>query len=706
MSVTSHKTHYRTCNLCEAMCGLEITHNNNEIYTIKGDKKDPFSKGHICPKAIALQDLYNDPDRLRKPIKKVNGEWVEISWKEAFSLVTTKLKAIQNKHGKDAVAVYQGNPSVHNIGSMLYSSAFIKALNTKNRFSATSVDQLPHHFASQFMFGHSFLLPVPDINRTHYFLVLGGNPMVSNGSMMSVAGFSNKIRELQERGGKMIVVDPRMTETAEKSDQHVFIKPGTDVYFLVALLNELLVKNYIKVDDLPNWIKGADKLTALLHRFKNINIEELTGVPQKTVSKIAREFSESASAVCYGRMGVSTQEHGTLCQWLIYIINIITGNFDSFGGAMFTAPAIDTIKVAAPRGTSHQFKRWTSRVRSLPEFGGLLPVAALAEDCLTEGEGQIRALVTYAGNPVLSTPNGTKLEKALEGLDFFVAIDIYINETTKHADVILPSTTGLENEHFDLAFNTLAVHNTAKYSPPLFNLAKGALYDWQIFKALTLALNNNMSFLKKVLFKLSTPTRLLNIGLKKGPYPLTLKKLKQNQHGLDLGALKPCMPNRLFTKDKKVDLTPGILVEALNKLHLEAKDSTELHLIGRRHLRSNNSWMHNSERLVKGPNRCTIMINPIDAKKRNIEEGNIVAVQSGENTIHLPAELTEKLMPGVVSIPHGWGHNRSDTRWKVAESRAGVSINDLTDDQLIDEITGNAGFTGVKVEVALAEVTA
>jgi len=695
--------HYRTCNLCEAMCGLEITHNRGKILSIKGDKEDPFSKGYICPKAVALQDIHADPDRIKKPLKKTNTGWKEISWKEAFDLVETGLKKVQNKYGNDAVAIYQGNPSVHNIGMMLFSSPFFKSLRTKNRFSATSVDQLPHHFASQFMFGHSFLLPVPDINRTQYFLVLGANPIVSNGSIMSASGMPDKIKALQERGGKMVVIDPRKTETAQKGDRHVFIKPGTDVFFLAAILHVLFQNDLIALDKLPDWIKGTDELDGIFNRFNPEKVVEITGIPSNSTITIAREFASASSAVCYGRLGVSTQLHGTLCQWLINLINIVTGNFDREGGAMFSNPAIDIVKFSGPNGTVGKYNRWQSRVRGLPEFGGQLPVATLAEECLTEGEGQIKSLITSAGNPVLSTPNGRQLEKALTTIDFMVSIDIYINETTRFADVILPPATGLETEHYDLAFHGLAVHNTAKYSPALFKPVSGAKYDWEIYKELTKRMKTRSSFTGKVTDLFTTPERLLNHGLKKGIYPLNLRKLKQFPHGIDLGPLMPVFPESLYTQDKKLHLVPKILIDGFHKLSLEQVNNFNgaLSMIGRRHLRSNNTWMHNSLRLVKGPVRCTVLIHPDDAEKRNIKNGNKIKIKAlkTQYEIELVSEITDEIMPGVVSIPHGWGHNRKGTRWKIAEDHAGVSINDLTDHEMVDTLSGNAAFNGVPVEI-------
>ena len=688
-------THYRTCNLCEAMCGLEIAVEDGVIQSIKGDKEDPFSKGYICPKATGLQDIHKDPDRLRKPVKKVDGDWVEISWKEAFDIVEKGIKDLQKKYGDDSLAVYQGNPNVHSLGAMLFGPNFIRSLKTKNRFSATSVDQLPHHYASQFMIGHMSMIPIPDINRTDLFLCLGANPMVSNGSLMSAGGLPQKIKDLRARGGKVVVVDPRRTETADKSDQHIFIRPGTDVYLLASMINLILAKN--KNSTLPAHFEKSNELKSLFERFTPENTSAITGVGEETLKELVSDFTGVESAVCYGRMGLSTQEHGVLCQWMINLINILTDNFDKPGGAMFPSPAFDPVAMSG-RGTYKKYNRWQSAVRKLPEFGGELPVAAMAEDILAEGETPIRGLLTVAGNPVLSTPNGTQLEEALEKVEFMVSVDIYLNETTKHADVILPPATGLENDHYDVVFHSLAIHNHAKYSEALFEPQEGAMRDWEIFKKLTSRFAKQ-SLAEKAQAPFMNPKTIMDGGFKRSGGKVTVKKLIENPHGVDLGPHEPQLPEKIFTDSGKVDLAPPLFVDGLNKLKFEKEAKDDLVLIGRRLLRSNNSWMHNSERLVKGPQKCTLLIHPEDAKSRSIEHQQEVEVTSRVGSVKIKAEISDEIMKGVVSIPHGWGHNRKGTRWKIAEDHAGVSINDLTDDQFIDPVSGNAAFSGVSVEV-------
>ncbi len=687
--------HYRNCNLCEAICGIEITHEDGKILSIAGDKDDPFSSGHICPKAVALKDIYEDPNRLRRPVRRTADGWQEIGWDEAFDEVARRLSEVQAKYGRDAVAVYQGNPSVHNLGTMLNSRELLKSLQTRNNYSATSVDQLPHHFASWAMLGHQFLIPVPDIDRTDFFLILGANPLASNGSLMTSPDIINRLEAIRHRGGKIVLIDPRRTETTRVADEHFFITPGSDASMLFAMVHVLFAEGLVDLGRLSEFTDGVDVLRELAGGFSPERAEPLTGISAADIRRLTREFATAKSAVCYGRMGLSTQKFGGLCQWLVNAINILTGNFDRQGGAMFTAPAFDLVQTA--KGGEIR-DRWQSRVRKLPEFMSELPVAALAEEILTGGDGQIRALVTSCGNPVLSTPNGSQLDKALETLDFMVSIDIYINETTRHADIILPPASFLESSHYDIVFNTFAVRNTAKYSGPLFAKPDGTKYDWEIFQELSHRLDGKVEQMKP-----EPPEFKLNLALMFGKYQLSLEKLKESPHGIDLGELRPSLPGRLMTADKQIHLAPAILVGDLERLKNDSVlvDDNEFpfRLIGRRHLRDCNSWMHNSERLMKGKNRCTMMINPADAESLNLQDQQTVRVVSRVGTVVLPCEVTDNIAAGVVSIPHGYGHGRTGAKLDIAANHAGVSINDVTDQNVIDELTGNAAFSNTRVRI-------
>ena len=715
-------THFRTCSLCEAMCGLKIEHDGDSILSVKGDPDDPHSRGNICPKGVAIQDLHNDPDRLRYPVKRQDGAWVRIGWEDALDETARRLVEVQKQYGRNAVASYWGNPSAHNMGTALMIGAFNKSLGTQNVFSATSVDQLPHQFVQYFMYGSSLLFTIPDINRTDYMLMLGANPAVSNGSLWSCGDATKKMAEVGKRGGKIVLIDPRRTETTRYVAEHHFITPGTDAVLLLALLGVIFEKNLADPGRLQQWLKGWELVEPLSKTYSLDQAARITGIAAGEIERMAVEFASAEAAVCYGRFGVSTQEFGALCQWLIQVINIATGNFDRPGGMMFAKPALDLVKTTS-RGSHNKFR---SRVRGLAEFGRELPVAVMAEEMLIGGEGQVKALVTTAGNPVLSTPNGKRLDDALPNLEFMVSIDFYINETTCHADIILPPTGPLEHEHYDLVFNLFAVRDVAKFSPAMIEPGPDTRSDWQIYKGLVARINRLRgkrpslkmrlwSGLEKLFPYLASVEFILDLGLRLGPYGkgfvpfakgLSLARLKRHRHGLDLGALKPALPGRLFTRDKKIDLAPAILSDDIMRLkekYTGAERGGEangaLLLIGRRDTRTNNSWMHNSLRLVKGKNRCTLLIHPEDAVDHAITDGQPVTITSRTGAIRAVAEITDAMNRGVVSLPHGWGHHRPGISMEVASAHAGVSANDITDELLIDRLSGNASVNGVPVTI-------
>ena len=705
------RLHFRTCNLCEAMCGLRIEVEGERILSIRGDADDPFSRGFLCPKATALEDVHVDPDRLKHPLRRTGEGWTRIGWDEAFDDVVRRIGEIQARHGPDSVGIYLGNPNVHSLGALTHGLPFIRALRTRNRYSATSVDQLPHHLAATTMFGHMLLLPIPDIDRTQFFLALGANPLASNGSLMTAPGMPLRLKALKARGGRLVVVDPRRTETAEVADTHLFIRPGTDALLLAALVRTVLEERLERPGRLADFTDGLEQVRAAVAPFSPERVAEPTGIPAEQIRNLARNFARADSAVAYGRVGVSTQAYGGVAQWLIQVLNAITGNLDRPGGALFTLPAVNPLGLT-PRGG---YARNRTRVRKLPSFGGEFPVAALAEEILTDGPGRIRALVVLGGNPVLSTPNGGQLEKALGMLELLVAVDPYLNETTRHAHLLLPPTTSLEREHYDVAFHLLAVRNTAKWSDALFPPVPGAKHDWEILQALTRRLRSRgkarlLRPLRAVVDRLATPRRLIDLGLRTGPYGmrsrhrLSVSKLEANPHGIDLGPLEPSMPGRLMTPDKRIRLAPELLVRDLARVESELLASPrarngELLLVGRRDLRSNNSWMHNSQRLVKGPERCTLLMHPDDGHARGLASGQTVQVRSRVGSVPVRLELTDAVMPGVVSLPHGWGHGRPGVKLRVAAAHAGVSLNDLTDDQAVDALLGTAAFSGTPVHV-------
>ncbi|MFI7168664.1 molybdopterin-dependent oxidoreductase [Rhodococcoides fascians] len=704
---------YGSCNLCEAICGLEFTVENNAVVSIRGDEKDPLSRGHICPKALSLIDLHADTDRLTTPVKRVGEKWEKIGWAEAYDLVVDGLVSTRKKYGSNAVGLYQGNPNVHSMGAMTHGIPFTSLLRTRNRYSATSLDQLPHQLVDNLLYGHQLLLPIPDIDRTDFFLVLGGNPMASNGSMMTVPDFAKRARALRKRGGRLVVVDPRKTETADIADTHFFVRPGSDALLLLAMIHTIVADGSVRVAD---YVDGADRLADLVAEFTPAAVAPIVGMSADDISSLARDFAAAKSAVAYGRMGVSTQQFGTVCQWAIQVLNMITGNLDRPGGAMVTDPAIDLISQGIV-GRGH-FDKWRSRVRDLPEFAGEYPCSTLVDEITTEGKDQIRAMAVLSGNPVLSMPGGTTLNDAFAGLDFMVSFDFYINETSRHAHVILPPTMSLERDHYDLIFNSFAVHNTAKYMPAVLPKQSDAKHDWEIFRDLSLRYKNRMagstvdrlkarltpkSVIGEARLRLS-PARTLDILLRSRRKGLSLRKLRANPHGIDLGPLRPGFPQKLKTKDKRIQLIQDVVVGELPALvdlmHSSAvpKDD-ELLLIGRRHLRSNNSWMHNTARLTKGKARHQLLAHPNDLLQRGIEDGSMVSVTSAAGTVDIEVAASEKMMPGVVSMPHGFGHQRPGVQLSVATTVTGPSVNDITDPARVDAVSANAILNGVPVQV-------
>jgi anaerobic selenocysteine-containing dehydrogenase len=683
------RTVYRACNLCEAICGLEIKVDGEKIVSIRGDEQDPFSRGHICPKGVALQDIHEDPNRLRRPMKKVGGEWIEIEWDEAFELAAEKLAAIQLQHGNDAVGFYAGNPTVHNIGTAISAPQLARVLKTRNAFSATSVDQLPQQLASLLMYGHQFLIPIPDIDRTDYFLILGGNPIASNGSLMTAPDVAKRLAAIP----KVVVIDPRRTETAAVATEHHFIRPATDAALLMAMLNVMKEEQLFRITH-PEKLNGLDAALAAIADFTPDVAASITGIDADTIRRIAREFAAAPSAVCYGRVGITLQTFGTLNSWLIQLVNIVTGNLDREGGALPTQPLIPI----TGRGTRPgHYGKWTSRVSGLPESGGELPVAVLAEEILTPGEGQIRGLITIAGNPVLSTPDGRKLDEALDSLEFMLSVDIYLNETTRHADLILPPASSLQHDHYDLVFNALAIRNVARYNAAIWPRGDDERDDWEIFRELCIRLAAKLGREHTPL--VSTAAAIAH-RLGRGTHGITLEELIAAEHGLDLGPLAPSLYERLETADGKIDCAPAVLLQDVERFRAQTSQTPQsFRLIGRRHLRSNNSWMHSSHRLIKGKPRDQLMMHPEDLASLGITDGQTVEVRARAGAVRIPVQATDSVMRGVVSLPHGFGHNRPGTRLGLAEQNAGVSYNDLTDTSAIDAVSGNAALNGVDVEI-------
>ncbi len=698
------RTAIGVCNLCEAICGLRLTIEGDRVTGVRGNPDDPLSRGHICPKGVAIGDLHHDPDRLRRPVRRdrQTGEWTEIGWDEALDLVADGIAGTINTHGKDAIGVYLGNPNVHSLGFATHGVPLVKALRTRNRFSASSVDQIPHQFVASLLFGHQLMIPITDLDRTSYFLVFGANPMASNGSLMTVPDFPNRLRELKARGGRMVVVDPRRTETARVADEHVFVRPGTDAVVLLAMLHELFeLDGAIRP---AAYVDGVEQVREAVRDFTPEHAEAVSGVTAATIRRLTRELAAADGAAVYGRIGLSTQGFGSVCQWAVTCLNALTGNLDREGGVLFTEPAIDFVTTGLI-GRGH-FDLYRSRVRGAPEYGGELPVSVLAEEIETPGEGQVRAVLTIAGNPVLSTPDGKRLGAALDTLDFMAAVDIYLNETTRHADVILPPTTILERDHYDIAFHGLAVRNTARFTPAVFDKPRDARHDWQIFRELALRITDRLERkparrirLRQRLRLLPTPTFAIGALLRRGG-KTTISDLRKHPEGVDLGPLRPTLPDRLRTPERRIDLAQELILTDLDRVRSElSAPAGGLLLIGRRHQRDCNSWMHNVERLTRGRARHQLLMHPEDGADRSIADGDRVRVASRVGSVEVEVALTDDLMRGVVSLPHGYGHQVPGTRMSGAAAVPGVSINDLTDPARLD-LSGNAALNGVPVTVS------
>jgi anaerobic selenocysteine-containing dehydrogenase len=748
----SHEIVHRSCPLCEAHCGVsvEVDRSSQTVVTVRGDDDDPRSRGYLCPKAYGLKGLHEDPDRLRRPIRRLgrrgdpDATWEEIGWDEAFDLVGERLRAVRDAHGANAIATYVGNPTAHDLGSLLYGQTFQRALGTKWRFSASSVDQLPKMMSSAFLYGSPLAFPVPDLDRTDYLLMLGANPLVSNGSLCTAPDFPGRLAKLRERGGRLIVVDPRRTETAAVADEHLAIRPGTDAYFLLALANVIFEEGQVRLGPLEAFTNGVEEVRTLAKDFAPEAVASATGIPAATTRRVARELAATERAVCYGRIGTCTQAFGTLASWGVDVVNALAGNLDRPGGALWPRAASGPAGEPPRKPGPVPYGRWHSHVRGLPEFNGELPVAALAEEIDEAPDtDRVRALFTLAGNPVLSTPNGARLARALETLDFMVSVDLYRNETTRFADVILPPTGQLEHSNYEMVFDLVSVRHWSKYSPQVMPKPEGTRHASEILSELAGRMAGVgaevveqvmlSALLSEAVGRPGTPCpdvseaeareklgdepgpdRVLDLMLRTGPYGdrfdeardgLSLARLRAAPHGLDLGPLEPRLPGLLSTESGRLELAPGPIVADVARLRdaLPARAADDgLVLIGRRHLRSNNSWMHNVRALAKGPERCTLLVHPDDAARLGLREGADARVRSRVGEIVAPVVLDEGIRPGVVSLPHGFGHGAPGIQMDVAARHAGVNSNLLTDERDVDVPSGNGVLSGIPVEVAPA----
>lgn len=745
--MTTTKISYITCPLCEATCGLEVVTKGREVLSIRGDEQDVLSHGYICPKAYSLKELDADPDRIREPMVRRGDQWQAVSWDEAFAEIERGLMPIIQQHGRNALALYIGNPNAHNLAGIFYLPALPRAAATQNVYSASTVDQMPKQVSSALMFGTGLTIPIPDIDRTDYLLLLGANPLVSNGSLMTAPDMRGRLRRLRLHGGKVVVIDPYRTRTAQEADEHHFICPGYDAHLLFAMVHTLFAEGLINLRHLVEHIVGLEEIRELARHFTPETVAPACGIAPEDIRRLARELAHAPRAIVYGRIGTCTQEFGTLTSWLVDVLNILTGNLDREGGVMFPKGAAGARNANGTpgKGRGTRFGRWRSRVRGLPEFFGELPAVCLAEEIETPGDGQVKAMITIGGNPALSTPNSHRLQQALDELEFMVSVDIYLNETTRYANVILPAPSPLARSHFDATFYQLSIRNVVNYSPAIFEREAGMLDEWEVLLRLAgilagqgacadLSILDEMMVMQLIQRDVATPgtsiegrepseilaaleprrgpERIIDYLLRSGPYGdgfgaqnsgLDLTTLEAHPHGINLGPLQPRIPEVLRTLSGKIELAPLPIIADVERLRvsLEQVNSSNGHLllIGRRDLHSNNSWMHNLHVLTRGKNRCTLYMHPDDASRLELENGEPACVTSRAGTIEVPVEITSAIMPGVVSLPHGWGHNQPGARLQIAAAHAGVNANMLTDEYKVDPLSGNAILSGVAVTV-------
>ncbi|MBT4521317.1 MAG: molybdopterin-dependent oxidoreductase [Halieaceae bacterium] len=740
------ETLYRSCPTCEASCGLtlKIDRQKRQILSVKGDPEDHRSRGYVCAKSQAFRYVYEDCERVTQPLKKViadNGEpsWQAVDWETALSEVGKRLADIRSRHGKDAIAMYYGNPNGHNFHTMIYTELFISLLDTERFFSAGSVDQQPKNLSSDLLYGNPWLFSVPDLSRSDFFVCMGANPVVSQGSLLGGPDAKGRIEALMQRGGHAVVIDPRKTETADCCSEHIFIRPGTDAFLLFAWINELFASDNIHLGHLAAFTDGIDKLREMSLPYTAEAVASTTGVPATRLRKLIGDFNSASAPVLYGRIGLCTQEFGTLASWLVDVVNILSGRMDVPGGAMFNKAATGQNEATGEVGEL-KHGRWKSRVRGLPEYMSMLAASCMAEELAYDGDDKVRALITVAGNPVLSVPNGKQIGSAAESLEFMVALDIYVNETTVKADYILPSTVHVEHSNYDFLFSSFSQENFARYSPVVFPAAAKSKHQYEIFLELLGRINgmsaedlNAMMLDGMIAHIKATPglghldaedikrktanfengERLLDILLRVGPYGnqfdddrdgLNLQKVKDAKHGIDLGQLEPRLPGILRTEGQRLRLVHDLLLQDMPRLEAALeRPPDEFLLIGRRNIRDMNSWLHNIKQYARGKNRCTLLIHPKDAQSLGITDGGQALLQSQKGKEQVEVSFDANIMPGVVSLPHGFGHHDPATKLSIASSDcAGVCANDIVDEGPLDVPSGTSVVNGVPVTITAA----
>ncbi|MES2492044.1 MAG: molybdopterin-dependent oxidoreductase [Pseudomonadota bacterium] len=740
----------RICPFCEQNCATQVTVDraSGKVLSIRGDRDDPLSQGFVCPKAVAVKDLHHDPDVLTGPMIRRNGKLEPASWDEALDYAARRIGEVQAAHGKDAVALFFGTSIAHIPGFAFYTAPLLGALQTRQIYSTSSIDCHPHFLAALTMFGGFTSFPVPDIDRTDYMVLIGANPLQSNGSFLTAPGVPRRLKDIQQRGGKVVVIDPRRTETACAADWYLSIEQGGDAALLLAVVRTLFEEGLVRPGHLERYLRGVDGLRDMAQDFTCERVGPVIGIAPEDIRTLAREIAAAPSACLYGRIGSAMQRFGSLTNWLINAINVLTGNLDRPGGAMFPQGVFEGV-IMSDRCRDGQlpYDRWKSRVSGFPEMAGQFPAALMVEEMETPGEGQIRALVTMGANPAISSPNGGgRFSRAIANLDFVLSFDIFINETTRHADVILPSPPHLSHSDFMVFFTFLTVRDYIKYAPAIFEPPAGSLHDSEIICELIARITGKSSAqaeedaLRGLIEQLrdqgnpviadrsfeqivqhvgtaSGQDRMLDVLLRSGPYGdhfgdrpggLTLERLKDMPHGIDFGAMQPRIEEVLHLPDGKIDLVPGPIVADLPRLQAwlderGAAGRQGLRLMGRRQVRTCNTWLHNFPSLAKGPELCVLLMNPADAAEHGIADGARVRVRSRTGALEVPVRLSDEMRRGDVSLPHGWGHDEEVPGQPYAKARPGVNSNHLADEKLMDVPSGNVNLNEIPVEVELLE---
>lgn len=714
-------TKYGICPICGSSCGLIVEMENGAIQQITGDQQDPHSRGYTCPKGRSLKYQHVDPDRVLHPLKKENGDWREVSWDEALGDIASRIADMRKRYGPDSLAVYAGDGTTHSYETLFAIAAFVLGLGIKNMYTANSMDALPRLFASMLLYGNSGILPIPDVKRTDYFLILGSNPVVTNGSVMTAPGFARYIKDIQERGGKVVVVDPRRSETAAIADEHHFIRPESDVLFLLSLMNVIFEEKRDRPGKLNKWIRGYEALRKRALEYTPERVEASTGIPVDEIRGIAREFAAAPSAVCYGRMGTCAQSFGSTASAFIDILNIITGNMDRPGGAMFTTPVIDVVSLMSALGINGAFAKNRTRVSGMPDFNGEMPCAALAEEI--EAPNGIRALIVAGGNPAVAVPDSARLTRAFSKLDLMVSLDPHINATSCHAHYILPPAIGLEHEIFPMMSYATAIHNAAKWAPPVLDPPPTVKYDAEILSELLCRILCHQNAIpqpvEKGLLKLGKNLKgieLIKALMELGPYGrlrskpggrerLTLSKLKASPHGIELGPLEPRL-DKILGRKGRINLMPDILknefsriAESADNFKYEHDDCDTLILTSRRQLRFFNTSLHNIEKLATGPDQCTLEINSEDASARGLSTGDTAIIETANGAEEYIVEVTDGIMPGVISIPFGWNGRQPAARQKILNANPGTNVNTITNPSRIDPVSAMTAFNGTRVRI-------